>query len=63
MSKWLETRREVQQLETEVMQDKQLKSAKEAMLFSVVKNAINGDLKALEFIQSTIGEKPIYNSF
>ena len=49
-------------LETEVMQDKQLKSAKEAMLFSVVKNAINGDLKAIEFIQSTIGEKPIYNS-
>lgn len=49
-------------LETEVKQDNQLKSAKEAMLFSVVKEAINGNLKAIEFIQETIGEKPIYNS-
>ena len=29
------------------------------MLCSIVKKAIKGDLKAVEFIQNTIGEKPI----
>lgn len=45
-------------LSMEVIQDKTYKSAKEAMVFSVVKKAINGDLKAVEWIQSCIEEKP-----
>ena len=32
------------------------------MLCSLVKKAIKGDLKAVEFIQNTIGEKPIEKS-
>ena len=45
-------------LSMEVMQDKTLKSAKEAMMCSVVKKAVNGDLKAVEWIQAGIEEKP-----
>ena len=49
-------------LDLEIKEYGHILTAKEAMLLSVVKNAIEGDLKAIEFIQSTIGEKPIYNS-
>ena len=45
-------------LSMEVMQDKTLKSVKEAMMCSVVKKAVNGDLKAVEWIQACIEEKP-----
>lgn len=46
-------------LSMEVMQDKTLKSAKEAMMCSIVKKAVNGDLKAVEWIQACIEEKPV----
>ena len=46
-------------LSMEVMQDKTLKSVKEAMMCSVVKKAVNGDLKAVEWIQACIEEKPV----
>ena len=49
-------------LDLEIKEYGHILTSKEAMLLSVVKNAIEGDLKAIEFIQSTIGEKPIYNS-
>lgn len=46
-------------LSMEVTQDKTIKSTKEAMLCSIIKKAIKGDLKAVEWIQACIGEKPI----
>ena len=46
-------------LSVEVTQDKIIKSTKEAMLCSIVKKAIKGDLKAVEWIQACIGENPL----
>lgn len=45
-------------LSMEVMQDKTLKSVKEAMMCSIAKKAVNDDLKAVERIQACIEEKP-----
>lgn len=42
----------------DIMQAGALKSTKEAMMCSIVKKAVNGDLKAVEWIQACIEEKP-----
>ena len=46
-------------LSQDLKQSGMLKSTKEAIMVQVVKKALSGDLKAVEFIQNTIGEKPI----
>ena len=46
-------------LSQDLRQSGMLKSTKEAIMVQVVKKALSGDLKAVEFIQNTIGEKPI----
>ncbi len=46
-------------LSQDLKQSGVLKSTKEAIMVQVVKKALSGDLKAVEFIQNTIGEKPI----
>lgn len=46
-------------LSYEIEKDGELVSCKEAMLIEVVKSALKGDLKSIEFIQNTIGEKPV----
>ncbi len=45
-------------LSQDIMQAGALKSTKEAMMCSIVKKAVNGDLKAVEWIQACIEEKP-----
>ena len=46
-------------LSQDLKQSGVLKSTKEAIMVQVIKKALSGDLKAVEFIQNTIGEKPI----
>ena len=41
------------------VEDKTGKTMQEKMCLSLVKNAIDGDLNAVEWIQACIGEKPI----
>lgn len=49
-------------LSQDLKQSGMLKSTKEAIMVQVVKKALSGDLKAVEFIQNTIGEKPFEKS-
>ena len=46
-------------LSQDLKQSGMLKSTKEAIMVQVVKKALSGDLKAVEWIQACIGEKPI----
>lgn len=49
-------------LSQDLKQSGVLKSTKEAIMVQVVKKALSDDLKTVEFIQNTIGEKPIEKS-
>lgn len=49
-------------LSQDLKQSGVLKSTKEAIMVQVVKKALSGDLKAVEWIQTCIGEKPIEKS-